>query len=178
MRKTLILFLTVITLIFLYSCSFGGKMGIIDNDQRIAQETIEEILNAIQSKDKNTLKSLFAKNSLTEMQSFEESAEKLFNYFEGTLKSYDDGAGPFVETTKDENQILQLMESSFAVKTDKCEYRFAIQYITKDTACADNVGVHSLYLIKTNEDINLEYVYWGDGQFTPGIHVAIPNTSY
>ena len=148
-------------------------MVIVDNDHSKAQETIEVVLNAIQGKDKDILKSLFAKTALAQIQLFDDSVEKLFNYYDGFLESYDDGAGPFVETTKDEGQIFQIMESNFSVKTDQCEYRFAMQYITKGNS--DDIGIISLYVIKTKDDANLDYVYWGDGKFTPGIHVAISN---
>ena len=97
----------------------------------------------------------------------------MFVYFQGSVKSFDDGAGPFVETTKEDGLVYQLMESSFVVKTDICEYRFAMQYITQ--GCAENVGITSLYVIRTTDDGNLDCVYWGDGMFTPGIHIAIPN---
>ena len=65
------------------------------------------------------------------------------------------------------------MESSFVVKTDVCEYRFAMQYITKGHP--ENIGITSLYVIRTTDDKNLDYMYWGDGNFTPGIHIAISN---
>lgn len=148
-------------------------MAIVDNDHRKAQETIEFVLDAIQAKDKDKLKSLFGKTALTQIQSFDDSVETLFYYFDGVVVSYDDGAGPFVETSKDENLIHQIMESSFSVKTDLCEYRFAMQYITKGNQV--DIGIVSLYVIKSQDDVNLDYVYWGDGKFTPGIHIAIPN---
>lgn len=173
MKKMTLLIL--IASIVLCSCSAGGNMGIIDNDSSIAQKEIEQILDAIQYKDESALSSLFSKNTLGNVNAFDESVVALFDYFEGTVESYDDGAGPFVETKNEDNHSFQLMESSFIVKTTKSEYRFAIQFITQDTATPDNIGIQSLYIIKIDDDVNLEYAYWGDGKFTPGISIGVQN---
>ena len=172
MRKFTVIIL-MLSLIFLNSCKQGGFMIIKDNDHQKAQELIETVLKAIQNEDDKKLKSLFSRTTLNQLQSYEESVDELFNYFNGSVKSFDDGAGPFVETKKEDNLVFQLMESSFTVKTDVCEYRFAMQYITQGHT--ENIGITSLYVIRTTDDENLDYMYWGDGKFTPGIHVAVPN---
>ena len=148
-------------------------MIIKDNDHQKALELIETVLKTIQDKDDDKLKSLFSQTTLKQLQSYKESVDELFTYFQGSVKSFDDGAGPFVETTKEDGLVYQLMESSFVVKTDVCEYRFAMQYITQGHE--ENLGITSLYVIRTTDDKNLDYIYWGDGKFTPGIHIAIPN---
>ncbi len=151
---------------------------IVDNDQRTAEEKVEEVLNAIQSKNNDMLTSLFSEVSLNKAATFDESVQELFDYFEGTVESYDeDGIGTFADTTKEIHRIVQIMESSCDVETTECKYRFAIQYVTKDTANRRNLGLHSLYIIKVQDDDTYpEYAYWGDGEFTPGIHIGIPNT--
>ena len=173
MRKFTVVILIVITLFFSSSCQQGGSMISKDTDHQKAQELIETVLKAIQDEDHQKLKSLFAQTTLNQLQSFDESVDELFYYFQGSVESFDDGAGPFVSTTKEDNLIFQLMESSFVVKTDVCEYRFAMQYITKGHP--ENIGITSLYVIRTTDDKNLDYMYWGDGNFTPGIHIAISN---
>ena len=173
MRKFIVFILIVTTSISLISCELGENMKIMDNDHRKAQETIENVLESIQNKDADMLKALFSKTTLNQLQSYDESIEELFGYFNGSVESYDDGIGPFVETTKENGVIFQIMESSFRVKTDLCEYRFAMQYVTQGNT--GDIGVVSLYVIKTMDDENLDYIYWGDGKFLPGIHIAISN---
>ena len=165
--------LFVIILEMCCSCNFGGKMVIVDNEHREAQKVIENFLNAVEKKDKEQIKTLFSENALKQAQYFDVSVDKLFDYCNGTVMHYDDGAGPFVETTKEEKWIYQVMESSFTVQMDTNEYRFALQFVTKGEP--DDIGISSVYVIKTSEDLNLDYLYWGDGLFTPGIQVAIPN---
>jgi flavodoxin len=140
-----------------------------------APQRVTEIIEAIQIKDKDKLTSLFSQESLNYAQSFDESINELFDYFDGEVVSYDDGGGPYVETTKDYNQILQIMESSYDVKTTECEYRIAIKNIVQNSTNAHSVGVQSLYIIKSEDDVNRQYAYWGDGAFTPGINIGIPN---
>ena len=173
MRKFTVVILIVITLFFSSSCQQGGFIISKDTDHQKAQELIETVLKAIQDEDHQKLKSLFSQTTLNQLQSFDESVDELFYYFQGSVESFDDGAGPFVSTTKEDNLVFQLMESSFVVKTDVCEYRFAMQYITKGHP--ENIGITSLYVIRTTDDENLDYMYWGDGKFTPGIHIAVPN---
>lgn len=134
-------------------------------------QCLNDIFLSIQSDNKDQLKALFSKNALSKIQSFDLSAQELFDYYEGEAKFYDDWAGPFVKTTKDEDQIYQLMESSFNVKTESNEYRFAMQYVTMGNET--DIGLISLYVIKANDDVNPDYAYWGDGLFLPGIHIAV-----
>lgn len=173
MRKLIVFVLIITTSMLLCSCKSGGKSVIVDNDHQKAQQTIEMLLETIQNKDASKLKTLFSKNILNQLKLFDESVNKLFNYFNGSIELFDDGAGPFVETTKDDNFVFQIMESSFIVKTDVCEYRFAMRYITEGNT--DDIGIVSLYVIKSADDKNSDYVYWGDGKFTPGIHIGIAN---
>ena len=173
MKKGIACILIIIALISFCSCQMEDNMGFWSSDHDRAQNQIENLLQAIQDKDTDLLKSLFATKTLNELQTFDESAGKLFDYFTGSVKSYDDGAGPFVETEKEDGFVFQLMESSFDVKTDLCEYRFAMQFITRGNA--DEIGIVSIYVIKAIDDVNLDYAYWGDGKFLPGIHIAIPN---
>lgn len=46
---------------------------------------------------------------------------------------------------------------------------------TQDTANIDNLGIHSLYIIKSEEDTDISFAYWGDGKDTPGINIGIKN---
>ncbi len=167
------LILIVMIFLFICSCTTKGKTKTSDKDYKIAHETIEVVLETIQTKNIDALKKLFSKTALAKTNSFDDSVEMLFKYFDGTVESYDDGSGPFVETTRDNDKIYQLIESSFEVKTGTNEYRFAMQYVTLGDE--EDIGITSLYVIKLNDDKDLTCAYWGDGLFTPGIHVAIPN---
>lgn len=147
----------------------------VDYDRKIANKKFEELTSAIQMRDEEQLTSLFSKESVKTSVEFDKAIEELFDYFEGSVESYDDWGGLYVSTEREEDQVLQVIESSYDVITTESEYRFAIQYVTKDTLNPDQVGVRSLYVIKMEDDTDPQYAYWGDGKNTPGINIGIPN---
>ena len=123
-------------------------------------------------KDKEKLRSLFSKTTLDEIQSFDESIDALFEYFNGYVMSYDDHAGPYSEASiEDGGVVFEIMISKFDVKTDSCDYYFAMRFYTEGTE--NDIGITSLYIIKASEYDNSEYKYGGDAKYTPGIHIAV-----
>ena len=163
-------------LLVLFSCSCSWNRGIIMHDDRsIANEEFEKILQAVQIGDSDMLIELFSQKSIQNLKEFDKCVDELFEYFEGEVESYNDWGGPYVETIRENNQIFQLMESSYDVKTSECEYRFAVTYVVEDTNDSSNVGIQSIYVINSEYDTDLQYAYWGDGKNTPGINIGIPN---
>jgi len=176
MRKPIIFLSILISMMVLSSCSKGEGNLLLDKDFSAAKEKNETILGAIESQNQELLTSLFPTEYVNNTSGFNVTVEELFDYFNGEVLSYDDWGGPLVETTKENGQVFQTMDATLDVQTTECEYRLAIKYVTQDTFNPENEGVHSLYVIKAKEDTCLEYAYWGDGKFTYGINIGIPNT--
>ena len=178
MKKVFLsIFLIVLGILF-SSCSLGGNNmfgGILDNDQKVANEYFDEFIEALESKNKDAIKTMFSKNSIKNSENFEVSIDYLFDYFQGEVISYNDWAGPVVETSKENDHIKKIMDSTYDVETNGQQYRFAIQNHTVDTANPDNVGIWSLYIIKLNDDTDPQYAYRGDDKNTPGINIGIKN---
>lgn len=144
------------------------------NDKKVANEVFEKVIEAIQNQDSTTLKSLFSDKALKEAQNVDESIDELFEYFQGEMLSYNDWGGPGVESGKNDDgtgRYWKRLNSTYDVKTSQDEYRFAMEYISKDTADADNVGIRSLYVIKLEDDTDPQFAYRGDGKDTPGINI-------
>ncbi len=146
----------------------------LNNDQKVANNNFEQLLQSIQSKDKALLSSLFSSSGKNNC--FSQSADELCNYFVGDVLSYNDWGGPYVQTDYEQGNVKEVMESTYDVKTTECDYRFAIRYIVRNNIYSESVGIESLYVIKREDDTLLKYAYWGDGKFTPGINIGIPNT--
>ena len=174
MKKAVCLFFVLIMISLLFSCDIGENT-MKNHNQKISNQKLEEILDAIQAKDKNKIISSFSPEAIKKTDNFELSINALFDYFYGTVESYNDWGGPITETTKENGEILQILDSTYDIRTTKSEYRFTIQYVVKDTANKDNIGIHSLYIIKTAEDVTSQNAYWGDGKHTPGINIGIKN---
>lgn len=146
-----------------------------NNDCEVSNNKFEEVLNAIQNKDKKALKSLFAKNALAEVENFDDSAEELFGYYDGNYTSYDDWGGPYATgEIKYGNKITEL-RPTYDIVTDKGNYRATMKMISVDTNDSGNIGVWSIYFIKAENDDDLSCAYWGDKKNTPGINLDIKN---
>lgn len=175
MRKIAVLLLVILLGVFICSCGQKGESVIRNRDQKMADKRFDAVLDAIHNHDKDALVLLFSKESLSEVNVSDETVAELFEYFAGEVIEYYDWGGPYVEMTKENGQVIQIVESTYDVKTTVCEYRFAMRYISKNTIAPDSVGVESLYIIKKADDVDATYAYWGDGAYTPGINIGIPN---
>ena len=177
MKKDFLLLLFVI--ILLTSCSLGDlgmrKDFFTANDQKIANERFEKIIESIQNQDSTALKSLFSDKALKEAQNIDETINELFDYYQGEMLSYDDWAGPITSAKKNYSHYLKRLDATYDVETSQDKYRFAMIYISTDTEDPDNVGVLSLYIIKLEDDTDPQYSYRGDDKDTPGININKKN---
>jgi hypothetical protein len=166
MSKALIYLLTI-GVVFLVSCNF-------ESDDEIAEDNLEKLLSAIQSEDVNRVKSLFASNISSEIESFDSSVTDLIEYYDGVVDSYTTG-GLGTETDRDSGIEKKWFNMSYDVTTTEDIYRVAIIWYVKDTSDSGNVGIWSLYILRFSEDEYPEMSYGGDGLWTNGIHVGVPN---
>ena len=176
-KKCFVAFLLGLTAILLLSsCSLGGEnifSRFNDDDEEVALENFKKILTAIEENDSQVLKELFAKTTSFEVADLSESINKLMDFVEGKVTSIDDWGGPATYGGINEDgsgRVWKDIESTFDVETTEGKYRFAVQLYTNDTANKDNVGVHSIYVIKAEDDPDSECAYGGDGKWTPGIN--------
>ena len=179
MIKKVAITLLIIPVLLLSSCSLGETYKFtdsFDNDQEFAISLIDKVLETIQNKDSDSLKSLFSKNAISESKNFAQSVTDLFDFYEGDFISYNDWGGPEVFTEREDGQIIKQMNSTYDVETSKEKYRIAIQNVVDDTTNSDNVGIRSFYIIKAENDTDLQFAYRGDGEYTPGIHLNIKNS--
>lgn len=156
----------------LSSCFFTGRL--FSTDGQTANKRFEQILKAIQDKDKSALKGLFCKQALADAKDIDESITNLFDFFQGEVVSCDDWGGPGVDELREYGQRTKEVRSTYDVETSEQKYRFAIKEFTVDTIHPENVGVYSLYIINA-KDTDEKFAYGGDGNWTPGIIVAQPS---
>ena len=166
MKKTLI-FLVVSVLLILTSCKFA----FVDSDSEKAKKCLEDLLINLQEENTEKTKSLFALNAIIDLENFDEDIFKLFQYFNGNYETFiSDGLGTFNEVEHGKNKKYYLITSD--VKTTENTYRFAIKWYVEDDFDSENIGIHSLYVIKFEDDPYSEYSYGGDGLWTNGINIG------
>ena len=180
MKKTGIAIVILLVAVFVCSCSskrnnaFGNN-----NSERVeANQKMEKVLQALENEDADGLTSLFSANVIAEDDSFNEKLDLLFEYYNGALVSYNDWGAPAVYNSVDSegyNRRVTSYDMTYDVETTEEKYRFAIYYVVLDTADVKNVGIQSLYIIKAQDDTNLQFPYWGDGKNTPGINIDVKN---
>ena len=165
----------------LNACSFDlGGEDMFDSrvysEQDIANAMLDEVLITIKNKDSDGLKSLFAKNAVADLESFDNEIKEFFDYFKGDFISYDDHSAVDSRETINSGESRKTLFSTYDIVTTEESYRVAIKDICEDTFNEDNVGIWSIYIIRLEDDTNPEFAYRGDDKYTPGINFDIKNT--
>ena len=172
MKKIATLILAVLLLINFSSC-LNPATSLFKSDSDQATERAAVLFTAIENKDKQACEKLFAKK-VRNSQDFDKQIEELFEYFDGKVVSYEEN-GLQTSSSSEEGEQSKEYYSSFELKSDRTNYRVALLDVIYDDFDSDNCGIHSLYIIKANEDTDLTYSYWGDHEYTKGINIGIKN---
>ena len=171
-----VLILLIATVILLSSCSFGDfnmrKHMFLMNNNKVANESFEKIIVAIQNQDSAVLKALFSKVAQSEASNLGENSIKLFKFIQGDIVSFSDAseAGVGVDYKTEQAKKQKIVQSAFYLETSAQKYYIAIRECIKDDFDNNNVGVISIYIIKS-EDWDEDDIYRGDGKWTPGINI-------
>ena len=167
--------LILICVVFLNSCGtlMSLVFGNMKTDQEITQEQLGKVLDAIENEDSNALKALFAKSALNKLENFDASIEQLFDYYEGIHKPVEEQYNTVRSQSQNYGMYQTYYETSYAVSTNITTYRIAFLYYFVDDYDSDNIGIHSLYIIKEADYPEPEYTYRGDGKNTHGINIGV-----
>lgn len=174
MKKVfLLIILLILTLIFI-SCSNGGTdMDVFENDdEEIADMTLDEIITAVKLEDGLKLVDMFC-NDIKSRDNLSQSVSLFFDFIHGDIVSVstasESGVGTdyIIETGKMRKEI----QSAFCIRTTESTYYIAIKECIVDEFDDNNIGIVSIYII---ESINWheDYVYRGDGKWNPGINIV------
>ena len=162
--------LLIVLVLFLTSC---GNMEILNqDDSMIANNTFERIINQIKTQDSRGLKSLFSQTVQDTTSNLEENCVDLIQFMQGDIVSISDAddSGVGTDYKIETGKISKIIQSAFTCETDLHKYYVAMKKCTKDGFDQDNIGLLSIYIIKS-EDWKEDCVYRGDGKWTPGIHI-------
>lgn len=171
MRKGMFILMLTFLLI-LSSCSLES---LFMSDSQVVNVQFDKLLETIQSKDKEALKSLFSKQAILDAQTIDSNIELLFDYFQGDNATYEDDGGLVVDEANENGVRTKIIKKTYDVDTSVETYRFAICVVLADSINPDNVGIWSVYVIRMKDDTNPVYAYWGDNQYSPGINIGIRN---
>lgn len=175
--KRLILFITIMALsLGLLSCSSVRSSMLRErlselnasNDNKIADTRFQNIIEALEDKDKEGLKKIFSPNALEEAKDIYGSIDYILKFYKGNLISKDDGDGPVALDSKDDGERTSELQCMYEVTTDEDKYIvFFIDQLV-DTKNPDNIGLYMLQIIK---DSNKEKEFdWGNKTKCAGIY--------
>jgi len=160
------------SLLLLSSC--GLNINMFREPVALANKTYNRLIHAIKRQDDNAIKKLFSKTVKGELVNFEEQTKDFISFIQGdfvssSLDYYCVGLDGLSESGKAKRAI----NFTFQCETSEQKYCFAVKEYVIDEFDSNNVGISSLFVIKENE-WKEEARYLGDGEWTPGIHIANP----
>ena len=140
-----------------------------ETDTQYVDGRLQEMLEALNNQDKTAVKSMFSQKALTEAVEFDEHLDYLFNFFQGKVLSWERKGGPSVFKNKEHGRITQEVSVWYKVDTDQESYLFIFIECIKDTANQNNVGLYTLRVIRTEDELT-QFNSWNDVRI-PGIYM-------
>lgn len=179
MKRHILLTLLVVIAISLSSCIGGSRIEMLNraSDKEIANEKLSKIVDYIENRDEEGLKSMFSKRAIDESGDFSDNADLLFDFFKGEMISWEKSSGPTVYKSANYGEVVKEVDSYYFVETDKERYFFLINDFQVDDSNGDNEGINMLLVVLAQNrlDIYEEGILYknGKGINPPGIYLPI-----
>jgi hypothetical protein len=129
---------------------------------------IEQMVSSIGKKDTDGLRSLFSENALDNIANFDETAELLFKFVQGTIHTTEKTSYN-LSTSSDYGKRTARMHSKYIISTEKEKYRFFFVYCPEDDVNPENIGFYTIRVVRLNEEKDF-FAYWPEMEI-PGITV-------
>lgn len=159
-KKFLLILTTSILVLGLTSCNFSSFRSdfFSRDDYKIADTRLNQIIKALEKKDKNGLKKLFSPNALKKAKDIDAGIDYLMSFYKGKLLKKDDGTHEGSDSN-DYGVRTSELKCMYEVTTDADKYLvFFIDQI-EDTGRPDKVGLYMLQIIKQSD--REKYFDWG-----------------
>ncbi|WP_117387098.1 DUF5104 domain-containing protein [Ruminiclostridium hungatei] len=155
MSKKIIVLALIVNIILLSSCSLlgGSRTDMLNkyNEDEKADARLEQIIESIKNKDKDSMKGTFSEQALKEAKDLDERIDYVFSLIEGDIKSWE-SIGGSIDETGDYGQKIIKSRFRYDVYTDQEQYLFSILEYTKNDKHPENVGVYSLKIINVKDE--------------------------
>lgn len=125
------------------------------DDQKVSNELMEAIIEGINNKDLDSIKSVFSINTINSDEDIDEEIQVLFDFIGGEITSYEeaDPAGSF--DSFGEGYKIRLISSYYYVSTSKEKFYFFINDFSVNTKEADKQGVKFLIVVKADDKMKI-----------------------
>lgn len=179
MKRLKLILLLVVFIISLSSCNGISRTELLNHasDEDVSNEKLTKIIDYIEKKDEEGLKSMFSKRALDETENFSENSELLFELVDGEIISWEKDGGPAVFSSSDNGKVIKEVDTYYNVETNKETYFFMINDFPEDNYNTDNQGVNMLLVVRKDDsqDIYEEGILYKNGEriSPPGIYLPI-----
>ena len=124
-----------------------------EDDNKVADDLFQQVIDAIKNKDKVALKALFSKNALNNAVDLDKSVDTLLGFIEGEISTWvNPDGGPGASESINYGHITKELFLYYNVNTDTQKYFFLVDFYPIDTDHPDNVGIYTIMLSKVEDE--------------------------
>lgn len=173
--KRICIWVGLLIMVLLFTaCVDPQNVGFVWDSIKVIDSTFDEVVTAIQAQDSTQIAEIFAPSIKSEEKLLQD-ASMLISYIRGDIVSVSsaEGRGVVTHTEKDGGKRKEEIEASFYMETTETSYYVAMKECVINDFDNSGIGVIALHIIEVcnwKED----YIYHGDGSWTPGIVIEIP----
>lgn len=147
MRRFTVAIVVIMSMLLLSSCIGGSRVAMLNryDDSGIADARLEQIIEAINSKDRDAIVAMFSETALSEAEDIDGGIDYLFSLFEDDIdmESWKQ-LGGHVSESNDYGHRTKSINYIFSVCSGEKEYWLSIVEDTVDTDHPENVGLYTI----------------------------------
>lgn len=146
--------------------------SLTDNSGTRAEERAEAIMTALNTRDKEMIRDMFAKAALEEIADFDEELEGFFHYLPGEIKGWDEdyGGGPYSQKKSDYGHIKEFLIAEYHTSINGKQYAILFKDIMRDTDNRDNLGLSYLQIKEFEGDMLCSVYGLEEWELSPGVY--------
>lgn len=170
MKKAVCIVMTIVLILSLSSCMAGVPMAFLrDRDDVFAETRMKQLFNAIKERDKDAIKAEFSKKAITETKDFDADLDNLLSFVKGNAVSWEIDEVYTVSDSSNSYGNTKEIETWYNLYTDEQNYLIFLVDYPVDTIDSENVGIYSLWIIRTEDGKELAGTF--EEYESPGIYI-------
>lgn len=154
------------------------QMFFKNGDEKYANKRFQDILSAIEEKDKDKIISMFSGNIRSNLGDREGDADKLFDFIVGDVEKWEKRSGPGVSESVNSGEKSKVINSYYNLYTNEETYFFFIEDCQINTADPNGEGLILLLVVKEEDRMKIyddnEKILFDNGNKLSPYGVYIP----
>lgn len=162
MNRKIVIVLIALLILVIFTLSACLPFSFVNNDSETAEKLFQLFIEAIDSGNKEKIKSLFAVNAIENIDNFDNALNLLVSFYNGDLiehvrKSF------ATFSNKNDGYNQKYYNMYYTCETEVDMYDIVLLWYTQDTKDSSNLGIWSLYIVKSSEATDDFWYDWEDG---------------